>query len=185
MKKEYTKIEFTVGDKLSEAIEILREHKEKNILVFGEFNGHKLYSDMEDIDDMDAIYKRVVGKTKKELDEEQKKYLENLKKEKEEHNNSIPEKILYYNKLGKEILDEEYHELWEKCVPIRLGDLYRGMELDCTLDIVKELNENGFEKAYEVLCNQGHSGMSHGLVVSMIRSFHKNGNEFAEFIKTK
>lgn len=185
MKKEYTKIDFHIGMDLSNAIEILREHNTKGSLVYGEFNGHKLYSDMEDINDMNSIYNKVIGKTKDELDESNRKYFEKIKKEEEEHNNSIPEKTKYYNKLGKEILDEEYHELWEECVPIRLGDLYRGMELDCTLDIVKELNENDFEKAYEVLYNQGHSGMSYGLVISMIRSFHKNGNEFAEFIKTK
>ena len=59
----------------------------------------------------------------------------------------------------KEILDEKYLELWNKCVPIRLGDLYQGMELGMCLDIIKELNNNcTLDEAKVIIESQGHSG---------------------------
>jgi hypothetical protein len=85
---------------------------------------------------------------------------------------------------GKAILDEKYHKLWEKCVPIRLSDLYEGMELGATLDIVKELNSGcELDKAKEIIKGQNHSGMSFGLVCSMVKAFCDRGNEFVNFVK--
>ena len=49
---------------------------------------------------------------------------------------------------------------WDECVPIRLSDLYEGMELGNCLDIVKTINEKSFEDAIEVMRNQEHSGFS-------------------------
>jgi hypothetical protein len=82
------------------------------------------------------------------------------------------------------ILDEKYRELWAECVPIRLSDLYNGMELGCCLDIVIELN-NGCDinVAKKIITEQGHSGMSFGLVCSMVRSFCDRGLEFVNYVK--
>ena len=75
-------------------------------------------------------------------------------------------------------------DLWIECVPIRLDDLYRGFELGSCLDIVKELNSGcSFEKAKEIVYSQGHSGLSFGLICSMLRSFCDRGNEFVMFLK--
>ena len=53
---------------------------------------------------------------------------------------------------GREVLAEDKWELWDKIVPIRLGDLYRGMELGNCLDIVTVLNNNGtLDEAKEVV----------------------------------
>jgi hypothetical protein len=86
--------------------------------------------------------------------------------------------------IGKAILDEKYHELWTKCVPIRLSDLYEGMELGATLDIVKELNSGcELDKAKEIIEGQSHSGMSFGLVCSMVKAFCDRGNEFVKYVR--
>ena len=81
-------------------------------------------------------------------------------------------------------MDEKYRELWAKCVPIRLGDLYHGMELEMCLDIVLELN-NGctLEEAKAIIESQGHSGMSFGLVCSMVKSFCGRGEEFVNHVR--
>ena len=64
-------------------------------------------------------------------------------------------------KKGKQLLSEDKWKLWEEIVPIRLGDLYRGMELGATLEIVEILNNNGtLEEAKNAIENQDHSGMS-------------------------
>jgi hypothetical protein len=69
-------------------------------------------------------------------------------------------------------------------VPIRLDDLYQGMELKCCLDIVIELN-NGctLNEAKAIIESQGHSGMSFGLVCSMVKSFCDRGTEFVSYVR--
>ena len=81
------------------------------------------------------------------------------------------------------MLTEDRWELWDKIVPIRLGDLYRGMELGCSLDIIEILNNGGhFSVAEDEINSQDHSGMSYGLVCNMIREFCDRGENFVGYI---
>ena len=81
-------------------------------------------------------------------------------------------------------MDEKYRENWAKCVPIRLDDLYRGMELGNCLEIVDQLNKGKqLEEVKPLIENQGHSGMSFGLVCSMVKSFCDRGNEFVAYVR--
>ena len=51
-------------------------------------------------------------------------------------------------------------------------------------DIVKLLNNGGtLDEAKEMIYEQSHSGMSYGLVCSMVREFCDRGNEFVEYVK--
>lgn len=85
---------------------------------------------------------------------------------------------------GNAILDEKYHKEWAECVPIRLDDLYQGMELGATLDIVKELNAGcDLHVAKGIIMEQGHSGMSFGLVCSMVKYFCDRGAEFVDYVR--
>lgn len=180
MEKNYRQIEFGWGN-IDDAVQELNEYKQKGELVFGMFNGIKLYSD---VDDFDSAYKKITGQTKAEFDEAIRKRQEEYRKEEELHKEAIPKLTLEWIEKGHKILDKQYHELWEKCVPVRLGDLYRGMELGMCLDIVKELNDGCcLEHAKEIIEGQGHSGMSFGLICSMIKSFCDRGAEFVEFVK--
>ena len=106
----------------------------------------------------------------------------------------VPAKVIKYRFNAAEIsdilalklydLDEKYRELWAKCVPIRLGDLYQGMELGNCLEIVEQLN-NGktVEEVKPLIENQGHSGMSFSLVCSMVKSFCDRGAEFVSYVR--
>ena len=180
MEKVYEEIEFGFGD-ISSAVEELSKYKERGELVFGVFNGQKLYSD---VDDVDSAYLKIVGRTKAECDEASRKSKEEYKEQKIKHEAAIPQLTKEWIEKGNEVLDEKYHELWAKCVAIRLGDLYQGMELGNCLDIVKELNDGcELEVVKEMIENQGHSGMSFGLVCSMVRSFCDRGDEFIEFVR--
>lgn len=181
MDKKYIEIKFGIGETLAEAVNTLKVFKNNNQLACGSFNGIMLYSD---IDDADSIYKKVTGKTKAEFDKEEKRERDDYKEKERKHKEAIPELTKEWIEKGKDILDEKYLELWKECVPIRLDDIYQGMELGATLEIVKELN-NGckLEVAKEIIKKQGHSGMSHGLVCSMIKSFCDRGTEFVNFIK--
>ena len=106
------------------------------------------------------------------------------KEEERKHKENIPKLTKEWIEKGEEILDEKYYERWEKIVPIRLDDLYHGMELGNCLDIVNILNNGGsLDEAKEQIESQGHSAMSFGLVCSMVREFCDRGNEFVEHVR--
>ena len=178
-KTKYREIDFSAGQNIESAVKKLKEQKD---LVCGSFNGQMLYSD---IDDMDSAYKKITGKTKAEYDAEAKAANDRYEEEKRKHEEAIPELTNEWIERGKAILSEKYHEAWEKCVPIRLGDLYRGMELGATLDIVEELNTGcKLETAKTIIEGQGHSGMSFSLVCSMVKSFCDRGGEFVNYVRS-
>lgn len=181
MKNNHRQIDFMPGETIEKAINELSRYKEKNELVYGEFNGEKLYSD---VDDLDSAYKKITGKTKAEFDEAERIRHEEYKEEQRKHKEAIPKLTKEWIEKGNSILDKKYHEKWAECVPIRLDDLYQGMELGATLDIVKELNadcELGVAKG--IVEAQGHSGMSFGLVCSMVKSFCDRGVEFVSYVR--
>lgn len=179
--KNYTEIQFSPGQNIDGAVEQLNRYKERNQLVFGTFNDQKLYSD---VDDIDSAYKKITGKTKAEFEAARKKEHEDYLEEKKKHEEAIPELTKEWIEKGNAVLDEKYREMWAKCVPIRLGDLYRGFELGACLDIVTELNKGcSLEDAKKIIYDQGHSGMSFGLVCSMVKSFCDRGQEFVDFVR--
>ena len=132
--KNYREIEFGFGN-IEEAVKELKSHKD---LVKGTFNGQILYSD---VDDMNSAYKKVTGKTKAQFDEAEKQRQIEYKRQQKKHKDSIPKLTIEWVEKGKKILDKKHHKLWTKIVPIRLGDLYQGMELGNCLEIVEQLNK--------------------------------------------
>lgn len=179
MKNKYREIEFGAGESIESAIKELKQYED---LVCGSFNGQMLYSD---VDDIDSAYKKITGKTKAEFDKAERVRHEEYKENEKRHKESIPELTKEWIEKGNAILAEKYRETWAKCVPIRLGDLYKGMELGATLDIVKELNSGcELETAKTIIDGQGHSGMSFGLVCSMIIAFCDRGKEFVDYVRS-
>ena len=176
--KNYREIEFGFGN-IEEAVKELKSHKD---LVKGTFNGQILYSD---IDDKDSAYKKVTGKTKAEFDEAEKQRQIEYKRQQKEHKEAIPKLTIEWVEKGKKILDEKHHKLWTKITPIRLGDLYQGMQLGNCLEIVEQLNKGEtLENVKPLIENQGHSGMSFSLVCSMVKEFADRGAEFVEYART-
>lgn len=181
MNKKYEKIEFFAGNTVEQAVNELLSYKEEGKLVCGEFNGVTLDSDTVT---MDSAYKKITGKTKAEFDKSQQEWKENYNRKMKEHKDKIPELAKVWMEKGREILSENRWEHWDKIVPIRLNDLYQGMELGASLDIVRILNSNGtFDEAKEKIESQNHSGMSFELVCAMVKEFSDRGNEFVEYVK--
>ncbi|GAA4880063.1 hypothetical protein GCM10023310_70310 [Paenibacillus vulneris] len=181
MNKQYLKIDFTAGSTIGSAVRKLLEYRESGILVCGEFNGVMLYSDTVT---MDGAYEAITGKTKSEFDESQRKWREDHERREREFIENIPSLSEEWKIKGREVLTEDKWELWDRIVPIRLNDLYHGMELGCCLDIVKILNDGGsLDEAKKTIEGQNHSGMSFGLVCSMVREFSDRGNEFIGFVR--
>lgn len=150
-----------------------------------EFNGKYLLS----TDTIDEAYLRIVGVTKAEHDAYCQKKKEEYERAEAEHKARIPELTEKYRNEARGLVIDSELECWDKIVPIRLDDLYRGMELRQTLDCCKIMRDESIvfaarlEKAYDMFQQQGHSGMSAGLVMSMLRRFCPDGNELADAIK--
>lgn len=179
--KEYEVIEVFGGTTIDDAVQTLNEYRSTGKLACIEFNEAVLYSDTVTLD---GAYKEITGKTKAEFEKEQRARREEWEREEEEHKRRIPELTKEWIEKGHAVLDEKYWEQWDKCVPIRLDDLYRGMELGCTLAIVEKLNAGcDISEAREIFSQQGHSGMSAHLMFSMLKSFCDRGDEFVEAVK--
>lgn len=89
--------------------------------------------------------------------------------------------VKHWIEEGHKIIDEKYWKDWDEIVPIRLNDLYHGMELGCCLEIVKVLNDGrDIFDALELMESQNHSGLSWALVRAMVKHFCDRGSVFAE-----
>lgn len=176
---KYREIEFSPVSDIDSA---MSELKAQTDMVCGTFNGQVLYSN---VDDLDSAYKKITGKTKSEFDKAQKQSHKLYEKEKREYEESIPELTKEWIEKGLAVLERNTQD-WIECVPIRLGDLYRGMELGASLEIIKELNSGcDLEAAKTIIEGQGHSGMSYGLVCSMVKHFCDRGDEFVKYMNSK
>ena len=180
LKSQYAQIEFVAGTSLSECI---NELSNKNTLCYGIFNGHPIYSDNLN---RDEIFIRICGMTEQDLESRKKQAALDYEKQEKEFKKRIPTMAKKYFALAKGVIADDKLEKWNQVVPIRLNDLYKGMELDATLDIIKELNKadennNHFAEAKQKFESQGHSGMSWGLMCSMLIEFAPNGEEFVNY----
>jgi hypothetical protein len=181
MDKNYKQIDFRAGSSIEQAVDQLIDCNSSGISAFGDFNNVLLYSDTVT---MDGAYMAITGYSKADFDKLQQKQADDYKKSRIEHEDKIPELTELWIQRGKEILTEDRWPRWAEIVPIRLGDLYQGMELECCLDIVKILNSKGtLDEAKAKIHDQGHSGMSFGLVCSMVKVFADRGAEFVGYVR--
>lgn len=177
--EEYRKIEFEGGATLEECVNDLLFLKNHDIKAFGIFNGHKLFSDTVT---MDNAYKEITGYTKEEYDKRIEEKANEYKKIQEDHEKQISTETQYWIEEGHKILDKSKWDYWDKIVPIRLDDLYHGMELGCCLKIIKILQNGTLEEAKREIDSQDHSGLSFSLVCSMVSEFSPRGQEFMEYV---
>jgi len=179
----YVTVDFMAGDTIEEAVKTLQDIQAKGILAKGEFNGKTLFSDKVTLD---SAYQDITGKSQAECQAESAKRHEEYQKKEQEYRDSLPVKIKEWIKKGVEVLDADYVVEWCRIVPIRADDLYHGMEIDASLEIIELLNSGGTLKdAKTIIDGQGHSGMSYGLVGSMVKAFSKRGSEFVDFLRSK
>lgn len=64
MNEKYEKIELPIGSTIEQAVDLLFQYKNKGELVYVEFNGTSLYSDVVTID---SAYREITGKSKTEF----------------------------------------------------------------------------------------------------------------------
>ena len=100
---EYIKIDFDCGLSIKDSVKLLHSKAEvTGKKYFGEFNGHKLTSDMT----VDEAYIKCIGKTFKEFKNEQEKMRQDLIRREEERKKKIPELTKYWIKEGHKVLSK-------------------------------------------------------------------------------
>lgn len=156
----------------------------RNPLFFAQFNGKFIFNDDLEHLNVDSIFELIVGCSIEQQKIKEQKWLEEYERREREFKEKIPTLTEQYIEKGHKILDECYWKKWDEVVPIRLGDLYHGMELDNTLELIKMLKDNkSFDEVYTTLDNQGHSGMSFHLMKCMLLSF--GGESFVKYIEER
>ena len=182
--KSYSnRIEFSAGQSIESAYRDLQEYAPS----YGEFNGHTIYS----FETLDEIFQKIVGMTKDEFYKYAKEEEEKRQQELKTYKERIPELTTYYREKARGIIPENKLKYWDRIVPIRLNDLYRGMELDCWLDIIKVLNnedkskDERLKECRDLFYKQGHSGTSGILVLSGLKQLHPLGYEFVDYFNSQ
>ena len=89
-------------------------------------------------------------------------------------------KVPEYIEKGNKLIYPQRKEEWEKCVCTRLSDLYSGMDLDNALQIMEALDNGVTVEEAGKLVDDGHSGMSYGVTMSIVLTFSKRGVEFCK-----
>ena len=180
------KVEIWGALNLDDALKMVKEEAAKlGCVCWAEFNMETIYS----TDSIDDAYKKVCGCTKAEHDERERKEREEWERQEQEHKANIPTLVEKYRKEARGLVLEDKLDYWDKCVPIRLDDLYQGMELGCTLDIIRIMRDDALtteqkmEKAKDMFYHQGHSGMSASLMFSMLRAFCPDGEKLVEYLR--
>lgn len=178
-------VKFYGGQIIDDAMSMLYKEADKTHEVCcGEFNGETLLS----TDSIDDAYKKVTGKTKAEHDEYERKWRDDYERREAEHKAKIPALTEKYKQKARGLVLDSELEYWDKIVPIRLGDLYHGMELNQTLAICaimrdeKLTYDERLHKAYKLFMDSGHSGMSAHLTANMIKRFCPDGADVANAV---
>src|SRR5690606_37323492 len=134
---DYKLIEFCGRTQINDAVDELIEYNRRGEYAKGEFNGVMLYSDK--VTHQNA-WNTIVGMPKKKFDYSIEQEVKKKKIEEERFMKEKDSLIEYWKREGRRVLDYEYLNEWYKVVPARLNDLYRGMELECCLELVEMLN---------------------------------------------
>lgn len=155
----------------------------EDFVVYAIFNGKEILH----TDTPDEMSVKVTGMTIDERKAAEKAWQEEYDRKEREHKARIPELTEKYRKEARGVIPENKLELWDEIVPIRLNDLYKGMELEEWLKTIRVLNEDKpkeerFAICKEIFDNSGHSGMSTHLFLSGLCEFHPEGRELAEYI---
>lgn len=177
---KYNEIDFYPGCTIEQAVHELWDYNSRGLMVYGDFNGHKLYSDTVT---MNSAYKEITGKTKCEFDKNMKQCKEDYEIKSQKARDMAIENIPIWIEKGHKILSSDKWNLWDEIVPIRAKDLYNGIELDWLLEIesvLKNKTDSRFEDAKSIINNQGHSGMSYSLIKCLIKEFCTDGTEFVK-----
>lgn len=163
--KEYKTIVFEPDLTLTEAITRLISAAARGEFVCGKFCGVTLYSDTVSFD---SAFKQIAGQS----------YFSALAESGEQDEEAVQRYLL----MGKRIIDQRLWNDWESYVRKSVSGEYHGMELACALAIMTDLHTAGIQAALAVLQTQSHNKATLSLVLSIVKTFSKYGDEFVTYV---
>ena len=164
---------------LDQAVVALENYKKKGENVFINFNNHKLYSL---IDDIDSCYEQVTGYDYETYQTNRREFLTRQREESIREELEALDKIPGWEKRGHAIIYPQQQKDWDECVRVRAGDLYHGTDLENALRVMESLSKYGdMEKAYKIYDAPWHSGASSAMVKGIVLSFSENGTKFYRY----
>lgn len=185
-KENIIKIDLYAGCTIDKAYELLKKAEtESGKKAMAKFNGHEIYS----YETLDEMYLKIMEMTESEAKEKHRQYMKELEEGNSMHISHIPELTVKYRERARGIIPEHLLSDWDDCVPIRLNDIYKGLELECCLNILSALSDEKitkqqrFKQCRELFYEQGHSGCSAEVLFSLLKYFHPLGAELVCFIK--
>lgn len=116
-------------------------------------------------------------------------YLEEWKRQEQEYKANILNLLEKYLKDARGLVIEEELDNWDKCILPRLNDIYRGIELGYTLDIIRIMRDESVSlderlvKAQQEFYSQGHSGGAISLMFAMLCKFCPDGDVLVEYLR--
>ena len=151
--------------------------------VFMDFNGYKLYSKYDTID---TCFLKVCGLTLRQ----QRKFERELRAKLEERDRAerkeAEAKIPSLKERGEKLIYDERKEDWNRCVEIRVSDMYKGAEVELALKAMEALEEGKtVDEAYALAIDETDSVHFMTITKSIIRTFSKRGTEFARSVLEK
>lgn len=165
--KEYREEFF--GGTLDSVVMKMQEMERRGDHVCTNFNGHMLYSDTVT---MDSAYKEVLGCTKAEWDKQMEEFRRQQAIEKARFEAQKPELIAAAVERGAKVIEPALMETWKDCVKQSYDALYKGHDVTATLDLLEAIDQGqDWKEVKQIFEDQGHSGMSAGLVGHMVQEF--------------
>lgn len=89
-------------------------------------------------------------------------------------------KVPAYIERASKLIYPQRMEQFEQCACVRVTDLYRGMDLENALQIMEALDNGATVEEAGKLIDDGHSGTSYGVTMSIVLTFSKRGVEFCK-----
>lgn len=198
LKSRYQFIPLPFDCSIPAAINILRSN---NVLCYGIFNGHALYSD--NLDDIDYIYTRISGigtsiegikelhpkrRKRKKLNfealaeqakERQRKVIHMQEKDEKEFMKRISIKTKAYTALAHGIIFNNKLEEWSNTVRNKL-EFGEELEIKCVIDIAQNLKSQDYRYVCTILDDYRSMAVSMD-VRQMLINYVPKGRSFIEF----
>ena len=170
MEKNYTEID-SLGKKIDIVVQELIEYPIKNngSLAFCNFNGKTFFSDTVSLD---SAYLELTKKSYSQFHNDRN----TIERRQVEYRASIPERTAAWIENGHKILSEDKWERWDEIVPVRLDNIYQGIELGYCLSLVDMINKGrSFSEVKLEIESQPHSSMSFDTTCAMRVEFSDKG----------
>ena len=179
----FKEIKLPLGIGLDNAYDIIQN----NAPCKAEFNGEMMYS----IDSLDSMYLKATGYSRDEFYNELNLTMKKCSEKYHRFAGTVTGLIEKYRAKARGIIPINELSFWDEFVKVRVTDIYRGMELDCILDLANILNKTDIDKRERfkqckiLFDEQEHSGCSGALTLSGLAAVHPLGQELSDFINSE